>query len=327
LSKCRQATRSAALALAGLAVATFATRAATTEDVTFRSGDVELAATILLPDGPGPHPGAVLVHGSGASDRSNPWTSAWAEELVSRGIAVLHPDKRGAGDSGGDWMKASLRDLAGDAIAAARFLGARPDVDPTHVGLIGFSQGGQVVPLAAESDERVAFAVDVSGSVIPLFEQVGDEVLLSAERDGIEGEGLDLVARIHEASVRYIRTGEGWDEYRTAIRNAEQSGLAGTGTVERFPTDPSDPIWEHVRMLGEIDPIDSWKRLAAPVLFVYGGRDERIRVPKSVARIQAELGPAGVNYTLLVCGPNGHAHVRADQLDLIATWIRDRGEP
>ncbi|HMB68823.1 MAG TPA: alpha/beta fold hydrolase [bacterium] len=301
------------------------THAQTAAEVTFASGDLTLAATITLPDGAGPFPAAVLVHGSGPSGRSNPWTSAWEEALVARGIAVLHPDKRGSGESEGDWRSASLLDLADDAAAAAAALRAHPGVDPTNVGLIGFSQGGHVVPVAATEDPDVAFAVSVSGSVVPMYEQIGDEVLLSGERDGLTAEELARVAGIHEASLRYIRTGEGWEAYATALRDAKGSGLAGRDVVERFPVDPDDTVWAHVRALGDLDPMEYWKRPEIPVLFAYGGRDERLRVSKSTARIQAELDPAGTNYVLLVFGPNGHGHVRDDQLDLIARWIRDRG--
>lgn len=315
----------AAVPLALLLVAPPFSEAARAEDVTFPSGGLTLAATIRLPDGPGPFPGAVLVHGSGASDRSNPWTSAWAEALVARGIAVLHPDKRGSGASEGDWREATFADLAGDAVAAAAALRAHPGVDRTNVGVIGFSQGGHVVPAAAARDTSIAFAASVSGSVVPILEQIGDEVLMAAEREGLGEQDLARVARIHEASVRFVLAGSGWDEYEAALRDAGGSGLAGRDVIERFPTDREDPVWNHARRLGAFDPMEHWRRLTVPILIAYGGRDERLRVAKSVARIQAELDPAGANYTLLLLGPNGHAHVRDDQLDLIARWIKDRG--
>jgi hypothetical protein len=311
--------------IAFLSIASLPARAGTPEDVTFASGGLTLAATVTVPDGAGSFPGAVLVHGSGPADRSNPWTSAWEEALLARGIAVLHPDKRGAGESEGDWRSASLLDLADDAAAAAAVLRAHPGVDPTNVGLIGFSQGGHVVPAAAAGEANVAFAVSVSGSVLPMYGQIGHEVMMSAERDGLTEVELARVAGIHEASLRFIRTGEGWDAYASALRNAKDSGLAGREVVERFPTDRDDSVWEHVRALGDLDPMEYWRKLKIPLLFAYGGRDERVRVPASTARIHAELDPAGTNYVLLVLGPNGHAHVRDDQLDLIARWIRDRG--
>lgn len=124
-------------------------QAGSTENISYSSRGVPLAASLILPTGTGPFPGVVLVHGSGSSDRSNPWTSAYADALVERGIAVLHPDKRGSGESGGDWRDATFEELAQDALAGLALLDGHPALDSSRVGFVGFSQGGYIVPLAA----------------------------------------------------------------------------------------------------------------------------------------------------------------------------------
>ncbi len=105
-----------------------------TQDVVFPSSGLRLAAKLLVPRTDGKVPGAVIIHGSGESDRSNPWTRAYAEALVGRGIAVLHPDKRGCGKSQGNWRSASLLDLADDALAAIETLRTNERVDPARGG-------------------------------------------------------------------------------------------------------------------------------------------------------------------------------------------------
>jgi hypothetical protein len=71
------------------------------EEVRFRNGDVELAGTLLLPAGPGPHPAVVFLHGSGPEGR---WASNYlARRVVRGGIAALVWDKRGVGESAGSW--------------------------------------------------------------------------------------------------------------------------------------------------------------------------------------------------------------------------------
>src|SRR5262245_12024378 len=94
-----------------LALAGAASRAAREEEVAYRHGEVALAATLHLPAGEGPFPAVVIAHGSGSSDRSNAWTAAYARDLAARGVAVLHPDKRGSGKSGGDWRDATIETL------------------------------------------------------------------------------------------------------------------------------------------------------------------------------------------------------------------------
>ena len=74
------------------------------EDVSFSSGDVQLAGTLISPASAAKHPAIILVHGSGAENRE--YVLPWARFLIRRGIAVLGYDKRGVGGSTGDWNTA-----------------------------------------------------------------------------------------------------------------------------------------------------------------------------------------------------------------------------
>lgn len=280
-----------------------------------------------LPPGEGPFPGVVLVHGSGDSDRSNPWTSAWAAALVERGVAVLHPDKRGCGESGGDWRSATLSDLAGDAAAAVDALRAQAGVDPRRVGVFGFSQGGQVVAEVAARTEGPAFAIDLSGATAPIDQQIADEVALMAERAGLSLAARERVLRANALALDHALRGTGWPEYLATLHELDEGPWGQSDIVTGFPRDPDDPAWAHLRAIAGYDPMPYWTRAKIPVLFVFGGRDERIRVDRSMERIRRELGDADRNVTVLLFQPNGHALYRDDTADFIARWIRDGGAP
>ncbi|MEX1023625.1 MAG: alpha/beta fold hydrolase [Planctomycetota bacterium] len=299
--------------------------AAPTEAVQFANGDVALAGSLLLPPGDGPFSGAILIHGSGTSARSNPWTSAYADALVRRGVAVLHPDKRGSGDSGGNWRTASFLDLADDAVAAVQWLRAHPRVDAANVGVIGFSQGGHIVPAAAARSPHVAFAVNVSGSVVPIDEQIRDEVVMMGERAGLTSSELVEVEAVLAAAENYARTGVGWSAYAEALSRARSGRMRGMEVVEGFASTPDDPAWEFLRVIGGFDPMEYWTQLEQPSLFLYGGQDTQLRIPKSIERIGDVLGPLNANTTVMLFNKNGHALYRDDALDFIATWIEVRG--
>lgn len=115
------------------------------------SGGVTLAGSLLVPQGHGPFPAAVLVSGFGPQDRDGGGADRrLGEGLARRGLVVLRYDKRGIGASGGDplsWLDA--RPLAADAAAAVRLLAGIPGIDTARVTLVGHSQGGDLAFAAA----------------------------------------------------------------------------------------------------------------------------------------------------------------------------------
>ena len=148
----------------------------TIKNITFVSEGDTLAGTILKPN----HPFAavVIVHGSGQEKRM----MEFATLLAGNGIAVLTYDKRGVGESGGVYAgpevgtnnidSSNLNLLSLDASVATNTLLAYL---PTHyipIGLIGFSQAGWIIPLAAKKNRNVSFLVLFSGPVVTAREQL-----------------------------------------------------------------------------------------------------------------------------------------------------------
>ncbi len=163
-------------------------------EVVFESSDgTRLAGTILMPDGPGPFPGVVFVHGSGPQPREA--SRFIAEEYLRAGIATLVYDKRGVGESGGDWRTVGLESLAEDASAAADVLGRQPKVDSQMVGFQGQSQGGWIAPLAATYRPETAFMVLVSGPwTTPAIEGHWSH-LWRARQEGLGSEVLNRITQ------------------------------------------------------------------------------------------------------------------------------------
>ena len=75
--------------------------------VEFTNGAATLRGSLMIPDGDGPFPALVFVHGSGDGPRSD--FRIFAEQFARAGIASLIYDKRGSGESTGSWGRASLR--------------------------------------------------------------------------------------------------------------------------------------------------------------------------------------------------------------------------
>ena len=99
----------------------------------------------------------------------------WSLFLASHGLAVLSADKRGVGASTGTYSGRAdddnLQALAGDALAGVAWLKRRADIDPRRIGLVGGSQAGWTIPLAASQSSDVAFTAIQSGPVMSVRRQ------------------------------------------------------------------------------------------------------------------------------------------------------------
>lgn len=299
-------------------------------EISFSNGEIALAGVVLSAsrDRQDPAPGAVIIHGSGSSDRSQPWASEIARGLAERGFVVLLPDKRGSGRSAGDWRTASFEDLADDAIAAVGALRALEGVDRDRVGLVGLSQGGHVAPLAAGRSAEVAFVVGISGSAVPIVEQVIDEVEKLAQRAGFTQEQIDRVNALHRKAVGYALSGDGWAAYEEDLERALQSDLAGHGVIEPFSGDQDHWVWAWARKVGAYDPLPHWRASKVPAVIAYGAQDTQIHVAESVDLLLDLPNEAGAPRTVLVFSDSGHAlreasshRIRRDLLDFLRSWV------
>jgi pimeloyl-ACP methyl ester carboxylesterase len=278
------------------------------EDVQFSNGAIRLAGRIFRPNSTAKVPAIILVHGSGPLDRE--YMLPLARFLVRRGIAVLGYDKRGVGGSSGDWRTASFDDLADDVVAAFEYLKTRPDIDPARVGLLGASQAGWIMPIAATRAKDIAFIVSVAGAAIPAVETTIDQARNEMTARGMKPENVAAIVEIMELQYRYARTGDGWDEY-AAARDRLASRLGRP--PDTFPANRDDPYWGFIRRLYFHDPRPILRQLRAPTLAIFGELDNNILAEKNRAAWEQELRAASnPDYTLRVLPKANHLMLEAN---------------
>jgi len=140
------------------------------ETVHFTSEDgTPLAGLLTLPATSGPHPAIMMVHGSEPGTKDDFGDQEMSAFMASQGIVILTYDKRGVGDSGGHYSdsasEVNLNFTAGDIIAGVEYLKSRPEVRADTIGLIGYSQAGWVIPIAASQSKDVSYFIILSGPV------------------------------------------------------------------------------------------------------------------------------------------------------------------
>ena len=114
---------------------------------------IQLSGYLYRPDGPGPFPAVVLLHGCGglltSSGKIRANARFWAEHLRDHGYVAVLVDSfipRGIDEvCTGRHTLSAVRDRADDARGALQFMRQRADVQAARVGLIGWSNGGAAV--------------------------------------------------------------------------------------------------------------------------------------------------------------------------------------
>lgn len=146
------------------------------QDVKFESEGITLAGSILIPEKA--FAAVVIVHGSDPVKRE----MEFAKHLAKQGIAVLTYDKRGVGESGGVYVgptvgtnnidTTNLNLLANDASSAVNTFRTYLKDKKIQIGLVGFSQAGWIIPIAANKNPKIHFMVLFSCPTITTLEQL-----------------------------------------------------------------------------------------------------------------------------------------------------------
>src|SRR5215204_4126144 len=277
------------------------------EEVTFKNGDVTLAGTLLLPAAKGKRPAVVFTHGGGPQLREIMWGLGYL--YAARGFAVLSYDKRGVGKSTGNWREASFEDLADDAVAAAKFLQSRKDVNPKQIGFWGLSQGGWIAPLAASRFPDAAFAIALSGGGLsPAETELFDTEYELTKAGYTANEIKDALAfqRLKNEIIASPSANDKWEQYaklRLTAKDAKwfrHQGIDVYGAEKR-----DDGFWTFMRRFYAYDPAPTLRASPAPLLAIFGELDTPDGVKANVRAIRQILDQAGRrDYTVKVY-PNG----------------------
>ncbi len=253
------------------------------EELSFYSHSTKLAGALVRPDQAELSAAIVFVHGSGKQTRNLELAKAFA----ARGIAALVYDKRGVGESEGEYeakqsvsgMNVSL--LADDAAAALEMLSSHALVGNVPIGLAGISQAGWIIPLAAERSSLAKFIVLWSGPVCKVSEE---DIFSKYTSDRDSGEVPSYEEALSAQQEPYV-----WPDF------------LGTDT----------------------DPSQSLEKLSMPGLWIFGGNDGSVPVDLSIERLD-ELRERGFRYEYVLFSDLGHNNM-GETLSTATDWIKRQG--
>ena len=177
--------------------------ASTSEPVVLETSSGKVAGTLLLPEGSGPHPVALIIAGSGPTDRDgnslalpgkNDSLKKLAEELAASGIASLRYDKKGVGES----TKVPEGDLRfdtyiDDAVEWCNRL--RGDRRFSFLTIIGHSEGSLIGMVAAKKANADGF-VSIAGAGRPAQDVIREQ--LKAAPPDLQNQANEILKSLSE---------------------------------------------------------------------------------------------------------------------------------
>ncbi|UJB18994.1 MULTISPECIES: alpha/beta hydrolase family protein [Lysobacter] len=276
-------------------------------DTKFEGKGVSLRGRLVLPQGSGPVPVIVMVHGS---ENYSGVDSYYQQHLFpAEGVGVFVYDKRGTGGSSGKYSQ-NFHDLSDDASAALR---EAQRLGGPRIGRIGFhggSQGGWVAPLAASKTPQAQFVFVGFGLADSVLAEDRDQVVLDLRAAGFgDAQTLRKAREVSDvtgliASTNGKRGWEALDALREKYQGepwwkslkGEYSGLIALHTREESMAEMAKYDYE---VSWDYDPMPVLKTLNTPQLWVLGGDDVEAP-PQETQKRLIVLGQAGRPITSVV---------------------------
>lgn len=279
------------------------------EIVTFSSGELTLRGKLILPEGQGPFPVMIPVHGSEDYSAVDHYSDPYI--YAANGIAAFVYDKRGTGGSTGTYT-ANFDVLSDDTVAAVQYVRKRSEIDGDKVHLAGYSQGGWIAPLAALKDGHIRSIFVGYGVAVPVLGEDRWGYVYAFQRKGFgdkEIAEMDSVAAIIGDIVD--RGQNRWSDFSRALQESRSKPWFETAkhsdSIFGMIVGADMPLWVVRPYLwwkygrGDepfidrlYDPAQTLAKLDVPSLWIFGGRDSSAPTQWSIDalnKLQAEQKP------------------------------------
>lgn len=265
------------------------------QEVRFAGAGVTLAGSLTVPKGAGPWPAVVLVHGSGPNNRDQDVFGhkvflVLADYLTRRGIAVLRYDKRGVGESNGDYASATTLDFADDAQAAVAFLRTRPDINRRHIGMVGHSEGGLIAPMVAARDPQLAFVVLMAGPGVRGELLMVEQLALSSQSAGFAADRIARQRALYKTVLAAIVAEPDVEQARrkatAMLEQGERDGILPSRVAAPMARQFTSPWF---RTFLSLEPGPALRAMRQPVLVLNGELDRQVPPTLDLAAISTAL--------------------------------------
>ena len=267
------------------------------EEVAFTSEPgITLRGTLVKPAETGAYPAVIILHGSGPESREEVSYRVMANTIARSGTAVLLYDKRGVGESDGDFESATFQNLVADAVAAVAYLAGRDDIDAGNIALLGNSQSGWFTPEVAYRSGHVAYIVNRVGPPLSWMDNVIWEVRNDLLADGVRESELGPLLEnsrrrweyyVDAAADPTLGTGARRDSINAELQRLRMQVPAAQNRMpeELAPYD-ADDYRGYAADIG-YDPREYLEAIDVPILYVFAENDINVPTAQSVEFLES----------------------------------------
>lgn len=272
-----------------------------TTDTVFRSADgTILAGTLTVPQTASGSrmPVVVMVTGSGPQNRDEevfehrPF-AVIADYLARNEVASFRYDDRGVASSKGSFQAATIDTFKTDAASALHFVRSFPQFG--SAGILGHSEGGTLAILLA-AEKKPDFIISLAGAAVPMKDVLIAQNSRMLDRFGIAGAQK-------EASLRLLNIA--FDSIRNQFYAGQFSPLDIDAICKENSLDVPPMVIGSIKSnmqtrnryfdsLVSLDPTESLKRIACPVLAINGTKDTQVDAEPNLNAIRANVKGARI---------------------------------
>ncbi len=314
-------------------------------EIVFHSGPFKVVGDLKLPEGNGPHPVILFVHGDGPNSRTSGVTyPPIMNRMLRAGYATFAWDKPGTGESTGQIDRSRLFEQRSQIVLdAISMIKKHPDIDAKRIGLWGISQAGYIMPIVLSKSKDVAFMIAVSCPGAAGVDQGAYLVAAQAGCAGLPKEDMKQVKELLSA-VERARTYEEYVSYKKKL--AAFPALASIRELGFNMRIRPEEEWHVDDLNGDYywNPIEVIEQTTIPVLAFFGGKDTQVDPVQGAQAYREALERAGnknfrvelipgVDHNLIISetgsleersrrSRKGWQNYAPQYLDILEEWLR-----
>jgi dipeptidyl aminopeptidase/acylaminoacyl peptidase len=234
------------------------------EEISFESNGLRLNGTIWYPDN-NDRKALIIVTSSGSADRSA--SRAEAILFAQMGFTTFHYDKRGTGNSEGNWQNATIEELLIDDISAITYFSDKTGIPLNNIGIKGSSQGAAKIPYILSELKNLKYGIVVSSPGVTLLES--DLNYWRNRNAEVIGNEIDAATKFQRKVFEFIAGKLSRADLEKAIDSEKSNSWFANIWVPNL-----DEVQTDKKLL--YSPIPYFESTKQPILILQGTKDEII---------------------------------------------------